>query len=150
MEKYDREMARRVWQRVQGEPPREQPGQNLLAMLQGELMAASTYLMLSRQMSGRAAQVLQRMYREEQNHAAYLKGMYLLAAGQMPALRAPQPVKEPLETALRKCYGAELKSASEYEGCSADPEFGHVFAQMARQEREHCACVLEMIGSLQK
>ena len=65
-------------------------------------------------------------------------------------IQTPQPAKEPVEAVLRKCYTAELQSVVEYEARSSDPEYGHVFARMARQEREHCALVLELIGSLHK
>ena len=150
MAKYDQEMAQRVWKRVQGEQSREQPERNLQGLILGEWMAASTYLMLSRQMGPKEAEILRRMFREEQNHAACLKGMYVLSTGQKPVIRTPQPSKEPVEATLRRCYSAELQSVAEYEARSGDPEFGHVFARMARQEREHCAYVLELIGSLQK
>lgn len=150
MAKYDKEMAERVWKRVQGEKSPEQPERNLQALILGEWMAASTYLMLSRQMGGKEAELLQRMFREEQNHAACLKGMYVLTTSQKPIIRTPQTMKEPVEATLRRCYSAELQSVAEYEARSADPEFGHAFARMARQEREHCAWVLELIGSLQK
>ena len=154
MAKYDKAMEERVWQRVQGnqaepESPRPPEG-NLQALILGEWAAASAYLMLSRQVGAKEAAVLQRMFREEQAHAAILKGMYTLITGQKCVVQTPQPAKEPLETALRKCYGAELRSVSAYEARSADPEYGHVFARLAAQEREHCALVLELLGGMQR
>lgn len=153
MVKYDPEMAARVWQRAQGRTaeeaalPREG---NLQALIMGEWTDAAAYLRLSRQVPAREAAVLQRMFREEQTHASCLKGIYTLITGQKPVVQSPPPAQEPVEVALRKCYGREMHCLKEYEARSTDPEYGHVFARLAEQEREHCRQVLELIGGLQQ
>ena len=38
----------------------------------------------------------------------------------------------------------------EYEAKASDPEYGHVYARLADQEREHCMALLGVIGSLGK
>ena len=43
-----------------------------------------------------------------------------------------------------------MRSLKEYEALMDDPEYGHVFARLAEQEREHCRTLLEMIGGLRK
>lgn len=153
MANYDKAMAERVWKRVQG--GREETAENardlnLQGLIMNEWMAAGAYLQLARQMGGREAAVLQRLCREEQAHAACLKGMYLLTKGEKPVIRTPRPEKEPLETALRKAYAGELRSIADYEERSDHPEYGHVFASMAKQEREHSRTVLELLGGLEK
>ena len=154
MANYDSKMAERVWQRVRGEqaPSGEvrTPEGDLLGLIQAEWMAASAYLALSRQMGAKEAAVLQRLFREEQTHGACLKGMYTLITGRKPVVQSPQPAKEPVEAALRRCYAGELRSIAAYDARSADPEYGHVFASMAKQEREHSRAVLELLGGLEK
>ena len=152
MNTYDPQKAARVWQRVQGQSPSEQPGPEkaLQALIMEEWISAATYLQLSRQMSSREASLLQRLFREKQTHAACLKGIYTLITGQKPTVPATPAVQERPEVTLRHCYCREMRSLKEYEARSADPEYGPVFAKMAEQEREHCRAVLALIGGLQQ
>ena len=152
MHTYDPQKAARVWQRVQSreEAPRPAPGQDLQELIVNELQLSAAYLKLARQMPPKAASVLQRLYREEQNHLACLKGIHTLLTGQKPVVQIPQVENEPAERLLRRCYGLQMRSLKEYEARSPDPEYGHVLARLAEQEREHCRTVLALIGSLQK
>ena len=143
MNRIDPQKEARVWERVKGaqmESSSPEAGiQNLLA---------SAYLQIARQMSSREAAILQRLAREEQTHAACLKGIFALITGERPAVQAVPPPREAPALALRRCYGAEMRSLKEYESRSQDPEYGPVFARLAEQEREHCRTVLELLGSL--
>lgn len=156
MNTIDQQKAARVWQRVQ----QAQPGQpaeqkndrmdNLQELIMNEWTAAATYQQLSRQLPPKEAAVLQRLSREEHNHGACLRGMYSLMTGEKCPVYTPKAQKEPLERTLRRCYGLEMRSLKEYEAKSGDPEYGHVFARIAEQEREHCMALLGLIGGLQK
>lgn len=153
MHTYDREKADRVWQRVQGsrEEPKQPPrSEELQELIMNEWIAAATYLKLARQMGPKEAAVLQRLFREEQNHASCLKGIYTLMTGQKAVTRSPQTVLESPELTLRRCYGQEMRSLKAYETRSDDPEYGHVFARLAQQEREHCRAILALIGSIEQ
>lgn len=150
METYDPEKAARVWQRVHASAAIAPDGDSLLALITGEWADAATYLYLSRSRQGREAAALRRLFEEEQSHAACLKGIYTLSTGKKPIIHTVPPAKEPLETALRRCYGREMRSLAEYEARSADPEYGPVFARLAAQEREHCRIVLELLGNLKQ
>ena len=152
MHTYDPQKAARVWQRVQGreEEPRPAPGHDLQGLILNALQLSAVYLKLARQMPPKAASVLQQLYREEQNHLACLKGIHTLMTGQRPVLHMPRVENEPAERLLRRCYGMEMRSLKEYEAGTADPEYGHVFARLADQEREHCRRVLALVGSLEK
>ena len=152
MKPYDPQMAARVWKRVQAQPeekllPQKDP-QQLLGMIAQERTAATGYLALSRRCQGRPSLLLRQLFQEEQAHAACLKGIYTLLTGQHPALHQVQPVQEPVTTALRRCYGAQMRSLAQYEQWSSDPEYGQVFARIAAQEREHCRIILELLGTL--
>lgn len=132
-----------VWQRVRGEAQLPEPER-----IGAEWTDAAAYLNLSRRMSGRESALLYRMFREEQTHAACLKGIYTLCAGKRPAYRAEKLPQMPVAQMLRWCYGREMQSLSAYEARVTHPEYGHVFARMALQEREHCRILLELLGNL--
>lgn len=148
MEKIDTEKARQVWQRVQSTAPGTAREQGLGELIAQEWTAAATYLLLSRQLQGRAAGVLRTVHQQEMANVACLKGIYTLLTGSRPAIRAVPPAPEAPEIALRHCYGQEMQSLARYESRSTDPEFGQVFARLAAQKREHCRLVLEILGSL--
>ena len=155
MNTYDPQKAARVWQRVQSRNQEEQREHSrtegsLQSLIVEEWISAATYLQLSRQLSSREASVLQRLYREEQTHAACLKGIYTLITGEKATLQAPSPIQESPEITLRRCYSREMRSLKEYEARAADSDYGPVFEKLAEQEREHCRAVLELIGNLQK
>lgn len=152
MNTIDQQKAARVWQRVQESKPAPKPDRldNLQELIMNEWIAAATYQQLARQMQPKEAAVLQRLSREEHSHGACLRGMYNLITGEKCEVHSQQLQKEPPERTLRRCYGLEMRSLKEYEAKSDDPEYGHVFARIAQQEREHCMALLGLIGGLGK
>ena len=151
MNPYDPQKAARVWQRVhsaQPEAPRQE--ENLKELIMNEWIAASTYARLARQLGQKEGQLLQRLSREEHAHGACLRGIYSLKTGEKCALKALKIENEPPELTLRRCYGMEMRSLKEYEAKCEDPEYGHVYAKLAEQEREHCVALLGIIGGLEK
>ena len=151
MQTFDPQKAARVWQRVQSTQPEPvRPDENLKELIMNEWIAAATYARLSRQLPQAQGQVLQRLSREEHGHGACLRGMYSLMTGEKCPVHMPRLTDEPAERTLRRCYGLEMRSLKEYEAKANDPEYGHVFAKIAEQEREHCVALLGVIGSLGK
>lgn len=152
MNTFDQQKAARVWQRVQESKPAPKTDRvdNLQELIMNEWTAAATYQQLSRQVQPKDAAVLQRLSREEHSHGACLRGMYNLITGEKCEVHMPQLQKEPLERTLRRCYGLEMRSLKEYEAKCDDPEYGHVFARIAEQKREHCMALLGLIGGLGK
>lgn len=148
METYDAEKAVRVWQRVQSRPETMPTVPGLQALINDEGEAAATYLQLSRRFQGRESAMLRKMAEEELSHQACLRGIYTLATGTRPkSTRAVTP-RDDTESILRRSYAGELRSVAEYEKRSADPEYGMVFAQLAREEQAHAKAVLELLGKL--
>ena len=151
MEKFDPEMAKRVWQRVQGEtePVTDPiPTASVQALAAAELEQAGRFLQLSGQLRTGEKALLRRLYEEEKGHAALLRGIQTMTAGKCPAMRSAPAKQTAPEVTLRKCYGAALRAAKEYENRASDPEYGPAFAALARQERSHCALILEILGSM--
>ena len=151
MKGYDAEKAARVWERVHATAGVEQdPARELPALIAGEWTDGATYLHLSRRFQGREAQLLRKMYQEEQSHAACLKGIYNLITGEHVTVKAPPAPVENTETALRRCYGSEMRCLAAYEQWSNNREYGPVFARLVQQEREHCRILLEILGSMKR
>ena len=151
MNVYDPQKAARVWQRVQSAQrlPSE-TDENLKELIMNEWIAAATYAQLARKLPQAQGQVLQRLSREEHGHGACLRGIYTLKTGEKCPVHMPNVGKENPEVTLRRCYGLEMRSLKEYEAKCDDPEYGHVYARLADQEREHCMALLGVIGNLGK
>lgn len=152
MDGMDRDLQKRVWERVQSRETAEMPQlkrDNLKALMYPAQENSAVYQSLSRQMSGRDGEKLRRLHQEEQKCIACIKGMCRLRGEQVkvPQLTAP---KEPARRALEKCYHREKKLWSEYEGRSADPEHGVVFGRLAQQAREHCVTIMEILGEMER
>lgn len=148
MEKYDAQKAARVWQRVQAEQPRLAGASELQEMLEDEWLDGATYLLLAKQFQGSIREKLQKMGKDEQTHAACLRGIYTLTTGGHPTQKTKQVPPEAPHVILRRCYGREMRSLARYEAKSSDPQYGQVFLRLAEQEREHCKMILELLGSI--
>ena len=148
METLDRQVEERVWRRVRGEEADPRPEQGLLALIAHEWADAAAYLQLSRRLPGRDSLLLREMAQQEQAHGACLKGLYTMLTGQRPTVRSVPVKQENVEAALRRCYGREMQSLALYEARCDDPQYGAVFAHLAKQEREHCHKLLEILGRL--
>lgn len=148
MDTIDAVKAARVWQRVQADNPGTAREAGLMELIVREREAAATYLLLSRRFKGKQSALLRQLFEQEQAHAACLKGIYTLMTGKAPVSAASAPVLEETGAVLRRCYGNQMQCLARYEQRSADPEYGHVFARLAQQEREHCRTVLEILGSI--
>lgn len=142
MAEFDEELEQRVWQRVRGaaaKPP-------LQTMAAAERSAAAGYLMLSRMMQGRQKELLRQLYHREQNHGRLLKGISVLRDGKRLSVHTVPPEGKTPESILRRCYAATLQAAESYAEQSKDREYGPIFEKLAREERENCAMILEILG----
>ncbi len=144
MEKYDPQVAARVWQRVRPEQP-EGP-QYLLALIAAEQANAGAYLLLSRRLSEKNA--CRDLSVQARSHADSLRGIYALMTGEKAAVQVPNTPAEPAGVVLRRCYGSALRCLTAYDQHSGDPEYGPVFSRLAVQQREHCRRVAELLGRL--
>ena len=152
MEKLDKELQARVWQRVQSREKLEMPplGQeNLRPLILAAQENAVAYQNLSRQFQGKDGEKLRRLQQESQKCIACMKGICRVRGEQV---KVPQLnwEKEPAKRALMKCYHRERKLWNEWEQRSAEPEHGLVFGRLAQQAREHCVSIMEVLGDLEK
>ena len=148
----DREMQRRVWERVQSREPvrmlnlKPENPKPLIYPVQENSVA---YQELSRQLSGKTGEKLRRLHQEQQSAMACIKGICRLRGERVkvPKLTAP---REPPRRTLEKCYHREKQLWGEYESRSAEPEHGVAFGRLANQAREHCVTILEILGEMEK
>ena len=145
METIDPKQAQRVWQRVRGSTPEEQ-AQQLEQMILHQWEDAAVYLQLSRRCSGTQSAMLYQLFRQAHAQCSCLKGIYVMMTGDRPKLPAVNPPREPLGTALRGCYGRQMRELRLYEERAADPDYGYVFARMRDQKKAQCRVLLELIG----
>ncbi len=122
--------------------------QTLLPLIARVREAETSYALLSGAMTGRDAALLRRLQEHAQGQVACLKGVYALLSGKRVRVETPPPKTEPVMHTLKKCYTRELQLFSEYDGWADIADYGHVFVCLARQSREHCAVLLEILGRL--
>lgn len=148
MNTIDPTKAAQVWQRVRAGDPQSPLGEDLGALITGEWESATTYLQLSRRLSGHPGALLRKLSEGEQSHVACLKGIYTLLTGKRPGFTGVKPGTDDIQRTLRRCYGQQMQRLACYESHTDDPQYGHIFARVAQQEREHCHKLLEILGLL--
>ncbi len=146
MEQFDREKAKRVWQRVQAGSPMKEVAMSEGALAAAEMGESALYIKLSQRMRGGDSQVLRKIAMEDRQHAGILRGICRMNGGE----NIPKPGNV-LQTGslgqqLRVCYGRKMQIAAEYEKRMEDGQFGNVFAKLAENERSHCRSLLMLIG----
>ena len=146
MDRIDPTKAAAVWQRVHSSAPPSRSAQALLTLIHDELADGTLYQQLARHFTGARSTQLLQMAKQEFSHAACLKGMYQLIAGEKADVPAPKLAPDTPEAILRRCYGREMHCLAQYEAHSTDPDYGGVFTQLAKQEQEHCRQLLEILG----
>ena len=152
MEKLDKDLQSRVWQRVQSREKMEMPrlGQENVRPLILEIRENQlAYQHLGRQMAGRDGERLRRLQQESQKSLTCLKGIGTVRG---ETIQIPQwnPGKEPVKRTLMKCGHRERKLASDLQQLSADPEYGPIYGQLSRQAVARWSEVLELLGGLEK
>lgn len=123
--------ASQVWQRVHP-PEAQQPLQILLQQLIQDL----AYL---KQQNRHQDQTLLQQYAEQ---LQCLKGILMLSGSNLPR-HSPVPMKD---HSLRRCYDHALQRLSAYQLRSADPVYGPVFRDLARQTEHHCCLITQLLG----
>ena len=148
----DREMQRRVWERVQQRAPEQMlplKRENLKPLLYPAQENSAAYQSLSRRMPGKDGEKCRRLHQESQKCIACIKGMCRLRGEQVKLKPLPMPKEDPRRL-LETCYRREKQLWSEYETRSADPDHGVVFGRLAQQAREHCVTIMEILGEMEK
>ena len=151
MKEFDSETVRKIWQRVQSDLPVSQPTREtrgLAEWIAWELAFGDLYRRIAGRMSGRTANTLRQLARQEGQHAQLLRGICMMTEGAVPKIH-PVPVqKASLSVLLRQCYGEKLRAISQYEKQCTDSQFGNVFQNILEEEQLQCRFLLQLMGTI--
>ena len=150
MKNYDPKTAAKVWDRVQNTAVPPGDSQLILNLIAEEILDSRTYLQLAKRLPPPQAAIVRQLAQQEQAHATCLKGIYTMITGRNPIVPPVQGTDDPADIVLRRCYGREMRALAQYESRQNDPQYGHIFRTLARQEQEHCHRILELLGTLAK
>ena len=150
MKNYDPNTAEKVWDRVKNTAVPTGDSQLLLNLIAEEIQDAHTYPQLAKRLPPPQAAIVRGLSQQEQAHATCLKGIYAMVTGRSAIVPPPPVTNDPPDIVLRRCYGREMRMLTQYESRQNDPQYGHIFRSLARQEQEHCHRLLELLGMLAK
>ena len=151
MDHMDKQMEKRVWQRVQSrsDAPAPLPRQeNLNPWVQVAQENTAVFRSLQLQLIGKQWEPLRRLETESSRTAQTLRGLGSLQGEHLKLNPVPTP-KEPPRRALEKSFHRTRRFWEEMERRNADPEFGPVFQSLSRRAQDHCATLAELIGKLE-
>lgn len=140
MEGIDQQLQARVWSRVNGRSeitPLPEPA-GRFAELTGEL--AACYRHLGQKIP--ACRDLEGNLKQNQNQIYSLQA---LRGIREPRKSQPLP-KGNAKAVLERCCHLERRLAEGLEACRSDPQWGEVFAILARQARQRCLTALGLRG----
>ena len=150
MKNYDPNTAAKVWDRVRNTAVPPGDSQLILNLITEEIQDWRTYQQLSRRLPPPQAAVVRQLSQQAQAQATCLKGIYTMITGRSAIVPPPSAADDPADIVLRRCYGRAMRALTQYESRQNDPQYGHIFQNLARQEQEHCHRVLELLGALSK
>lgn len=145
MQEFDAQLARRVWNRVQGGQEELLPMRTLISR---ERELAAGIRALSRQLQGKSRQLLEGLAKQSEQHVLWLKGMCLCDGEPAPHPGAMTAGAQPALAAVRRLYSRTLALLGEYKRRQEDGQYGAVFDRMVRQEAEACATLLELMATV--
>lgn len=145
MEHYDPQMAKRVWQRVQGGSAA--PGADLARVLTAQQELLGIYRQLAKALPDKAA-----LFRElwEQTHRQWLclSGVRLLTLGGRPAQTPLSASANTADALLRKAWTKIWQLLQLYgAAAAAGGEYGFVYALLQEQSQGHARTILELLGT---
>lgn len=151
MEKLDKDLQQRVWQRVQKREQQEMPPlqrDNLKPFIleAQENLAAVRHLQL--QLIGKQWEPLRGMERELTRMIHTLRGICTLRGEKITLKPAVQPKDVPRRS-LEKGFHRQRRLWEEMERRASDPEFAPVFRRLCRQGEDLTALWAELMGKLE-
>ncbi len=150
MEKVDKQMERRVWQRVQSrqESPAPPPRQEAIkpwVLVAQENTAVLRALQL--QLIGKQWEGLRRLETDSAGMMHCLRGIGILQGETIRLTPIPTP-KETPRRALEKSFHRTRRLREEMEKRCNHQEFCPVFQSLVRKADDLCAALVELIGRL--
>lgn len=151
MEKVDKQMERRVWQRVQSRPETPAPPtvrENLKPWILVAQENTAVFRSLQLQLIGKQWESLRRLELEAARVVHTLRGLCAMQGETVRLTPIPTP-KELPRRALEKSFHRTRRLRDEMERRCTDPEYGVAFRSLTRKTEDHCAVLAELIGRLE-
>ena len=151
MEKVDKQMERRVWQRVQSrqEPPAQIPRrESIKPWILVAQENSAVFRALQLQLIGKPWETLRRLETESTRMVQSLRGISAMEGEILRLNPVPTP-KELPRRALEKSFHRTRRLWDEMEKRSADPEYGVVYRNLTGKAEDLCAALAELIGKLE-
>ena len=147
MPQFSSEDVRRIWERVQkaNAPVTERP--DLCTFAAREQNCAVLYRYLARKIPGNAGNMLLKFSRQEQSHAAAIRGMCAIRYGKCPPISNTPVESAPVAVLLRRCYGQKIQAIAEYEKL-AQQEQGKIFQKLLKEEQLQLQFLLQLLGTI--
>lgn len=149
MEEFDAGMARRVWQRVQGNTPdplpEKAPNGELIFQSHG---LAGLYWGLQRRLNGQAAARAKDLHRQHKELMSCLKGIALASGETVPGLPPINTGSGTIQSILLGCFHRERRLGEAFGSQSGDPAFAPVWQFLAGQALKRSVSVLELLGEI--
>lgn len=139
MPQFDNRKAAGVWQRVHASA--DSPANDA-----GQILALIPDLQQCAQLCGGSSS----LHASFRTQATALRGIYMLLAGQSPALLPQGKAASLNAAALRKCYAAQLRSLSQYQALCGREDFGPAFQALIPMAQNTLVTILSQLGSTQK
>ena len=151
MDKVDKQMEKRVWQRVQSRQSTPAPLLRQESLKPWILVAQETTAVLRSlqlQLIGKQWDGLRQLERDSSRMVHTLRGISNLQG--VPVRLSPIPTpKEPPRRALEKSFHRTRRLRDELERRCTEEEYGLVFRNLAQKCEEMCTSLAEMIGRLE-
>ena len=151
MDKVDKQMESRVWQRVRSrETPEQAPPQrdNLKPWILAAQENATACRNLSLQLIGKQWESLRRLEQENLRLIQCLKGIARLRGEDIKLTPLMRPSDQP-RRCLEKCLNRQRTLWKQMQLRQEDPEFGMVFSSLRRRNEDLCAILAELVGKLE-
>ncbi len=144
MEGFDSGKEQQVWQRVIA-PAMPERG-DLRTLILSAQESAAAYKALTGLLTGSARERARRLWEQEQESVACLRGLQRLAGGPAAKARALPGPQGPAAKLLERGYHRARRAMTEYTARSTDPEFGVVFQELAHRAQENCIILAALLG----
>ena len=146
MEEFDPAQEREIWQRVCARQTEGDPQLRKWMLESMEKLAA--YRRLAEQLTGTARERAKQLYAGEQAALMALRGLSLLSGAGAERIRTLPPPREQTRRVLELCYHRSQQTAAEFTARSVHPEWGVVFEELAKQQREQCVMLARLLGEV--
>ena len=150
MDKLEKGVENRVWQRVRGKEASDMPAlrrDNLKGLILTAQENTAALRNLQLQLIGKQWEGLRRLESESTKLTQALRGLGSLRGEIVKLTPLPAP-KDQSRRALEKCFHRCRKLWEELDRRCADPEFGMIFALLRDRCAEHSLSYTELLGKL--